>query len=213
MFIGHFAAGMACKKLAPKTSLATLFLSAQLLDLLWPTLLLLGLEEVKIEPGISKVTPLNFIHYPYSHSLLFVVLWALLFGGLYFILTKNRSASIVVAGLVISHWLLDLLVHIPDLPLTPDESTKVGLGLWNSLALTILVEGVLFAAGIALYLRTKKKRNENISWWFWSLIIFLVVIHTMNFVGPPPPNVGAIAWDGQLQWLFVLWAWQADRKS
>jgi len=212
MFLGHFAAGMAGKKLQPSVSLGTLILAAQFLDLLWPTLLLLNLEHVVISPGKSAVTPLEFSHYPISHSLLLVIGWGILFGILYFAFTKNRGAALLLGMLVVSHWLLDLIVHIPDLPLYPGNSPKLGLGLWNSAVLTVIVEGTIFLVGITLYVRAKRDLDQKISWWFWSMVLFLIVIHTMNFFGPPPPSVGAIAGVGHLQWLFVLWAWWADKK-
>jgi len=211
MFIGHFAIGMAAKRVEPTVSLGTLFLSAQFLDLLWPTLLLLDVEHVSIEPGVSKLTPLAFTDYPISHSLLTVVGWSLLFGLVYYFITKKRSAALLVGGLVLSHWLLDVIVHIPDLPLYPGQSPKVGLGLWNSVPLTILIEGGIFVTGVVLYINTKKGQGQNVNMRFWSLIIFLVIIHIMNFIGPPPPSVAAIAWAGHFQWLFILWAWWADR--
>jgi hypothetical protein len=212
MFIGHFAAGMAGKKANPAISLGLLFLAAQFLDLLWPTLLLLGLEHVVIAPGISAVTPLQFTDYPISHSLLFVVGWGLAFGVVYFIVTKDRSGALLLGLLVVSHWVLDLIVHIPDLPLYPGDSPKLGLSLWNSKVLTLLVEGALFAFGIYLYVKAKKQAGARISWWFWSLVLFLVLVHLLNFVSAPPPDVEAIAWAGHLQWLFIIWAWWADRK-
>ena len=211
MFIGHFAAGMAAKKLQPTISLGTLFLSAQFLDLLWPTLLLLGYEQVVISPGISKVTPLDFTHYPISHSLLVVLGWSLLFALVYYFVTKNQKGAILVGLLVLSHWVLDVIMHIPDLPLYPGDSPKVGLGLWNSVPLTVLVEGAVFVAGIVLYVNAKKSANQRVTWKFWSLIVFLIIMHAMNLLGPPPPNVAMIAWAGHLQWLIVLWGWWADR--
>ena len=211
MFIGHFAVALAAKKAQPAISLGTLFLAAQFLDLLWPTLLILGLERVEIAPGISEVTPLNFIHYPISHSLIMVLGWSLLFGLVYHFITKNRRRALLVGFLVLSHWLLDVIVHIPDLPLYPGDAPKVGLGLWNSTLLTILVEGLIFVLGLVWYIKAKRSIGERLNWWFWSLIIFLLVIHIMNFVGPPPPSVGAVAWAGHLQWLFIPWAWWADR--
>ena len=202
---------MAAKKVEPALSLGTLFLAAQFLDLLWPTLLLLDAEHVSIEPGISKVTPLAFTDYPISHSLLAVLGWSLLFGLAYYFITKNRRASLLVGCLVLSHWMLDAIVHIPDLPLYPGQSPKVGLGLWNNVLLTILIEGVIFVVGIALYINTKKRQGQNVNGRFWSLIVFLIIIHIMNFIGPPPPSAAAIAWAGHLQWLFIPWAWWADR--
>jgi hypothetical protein len=212
MFIGHFAAGMAGKKLQPAISLGTLFLAAQFLDLLWPTLLLLDIEHVVISPGISKVTPLQFSDYPISHSFLLVLGWAFLFAVSYYLLRRNKRGAMLLGALVVSHWILDFIVHIPDLPLYPGASTMVGLGLWNSPALTILVEGSIFFAGVLLYVRARQQQHQRVSWWFWSLVLFLVAIHTMNFLGPPPPDVQAIALVGHLQWLFVLWGWWADKK-
>ena len=212
MFIGHFAIGMAAKKVGPAVSLGTLFLSAQFLDLLWPTLLLLDAEHVSIQPGVSKVTPLAFTYYPISHSLLAVIGWSLLLALIYYFITKNKSASLLVGGLVVSHWLLDAIVHIPDLPLYPGQSPKVGLGLWNNVLLTILIEGAIFVLGVVLYINTKKRQGQNLNARFWSLIVFLIIIHIMNLIGPPPPSVAAVAWAGHLQWLFITWAWWADRS-
>lgn len=213
MFIGHFAAGMAGKKIQPSVSLGTLFLAAQFLDLLWPTLLLAGLEQVEIRPGVSAVTPLDFVHYPISHSLVAVTGWGILFGLIYFLVTKNRRGAILLGALVVSHWILDLIVHIPDLPLFPGAASKFGLGLWNSKTASILVEGSIFVGGVMIYLRAKKSNGEKVDAWFWSLIAFLVLIHVSNLFGPPPPNVEAIAWAGHLQWLFIPWAWWADRRK
>jgi FtsH-binding integral membrane protein len=212
MFIGHFAAGMMAKKVQPSISLGAFFLAAQFLDLLWPTLLLLGVEHVAIAPGISKVTPLDFTDYPISHSLLMVIGWSLGFSIVYYLVSKNKIGSILLGALVLSHWLLDLVVHIPDLPLYPGDSPKVGMGLWNSTLLTILLEGVIFISGIWIYLKTKRDMNQKVNTRFWSLIVFLVIVHVMNFIGPPPPSVNAIAWAGHLQWLFIPWAWWADRS-
>ena len=213
MFIGHFAAGMAGKKLQPNLSLGVLFLAAQFLDLLWPTLLVLGLEHVEIKPGISEVTPLNFTDYPISHSLAVVLVWSVLFGTLYFLISKNLRSALILGGLVLSHWLLDLVVHIPDLPLYPGDSPKLGFGLWNSKPLTILAEGLVFVIGLTLYIRTKKARAEKLNGWFWSLIVFLLIIHLANLFGPPPPDINALAWAGHLQWLFIPWAWYADKPK
>jgi hypothetical protein len=212
MFIGHFALGMAGKKIDPAISLGTLFLAAQFLDLLWPTLLLLDAEHVSIEPGVSEVTPLAFTDYPISHSLLAVLGWSIVFGVIYFLITRNRRGSILLGALVLSHWILDAIVHIPDLPLYPGDSPKVGLGLWNSMTLTVLVEGIIFVSGIMVYVNAKRTLNEKVNLRFWSLVIFLVIIHVLNFVGPPPPSIAAIAWAGHLQWLFIPWAWWADRR-
>jgi hypothetical protein len=210
VFIGHFGVGLAAKALATRVSLGSLFLAAQLIDLLWPTLLLLGLERVRIAPGITAVTPLDFEHYPFTHSLAAVLLWGFLFGLAYLGLKRYPRGAIVLGALVVSHWLLDLLVHRPDLPLYPG-SAKVGLGLWDSVAGTLVVELAVFGLGAALYLRTTRSKDRIGVWALWSLLGFLLLVHLGNLFGPPPPSVAAIAWVGQAQWLLVLWGWWIDR--
>ena len=133
MFIGHFGIGLGAKKISPKPSLATFFFASQFIDLLWPILLLLGIEHVEIDPGNTVVTPLNFIDYPFSHSLAGVLFWSLVVGGGYYLLKKDRRNSIIVGLLVLSHWILDLFTHRPDLLLMPGGDTYVGMGLWNSM--------------------------------------------------------------------------------
>src|SRR5213593_928758 len=152
MFVGHFALGFAAKRLTPRVSLATLFAAAQLADLLWPILVLVGVERVRIDPGNTAMTPLDFVSYPYSHSLATLVVWALVFA---FVATRGRPTSIAVctlAALVVSHWVLDVVTHRPDMPLYPG-GPKLGLGLWNSVAATVLVETAMFAIGVWIYLR------------------------------------------------------------
>ncbi len=212
MFIGHFATALAAKKVAQKPSLGTLFIAAQFIDLLWPLLLIFGLESVVVDPGNTVVTPLNFTNYPISHSMLAVLIWAFLFGTVYYIIKKDKVTSIWLGVLVFSHWLLDLLTHRPDLPLMPGlVQIKVGLGLWNSLAGTLIVELGLFCLGIYLYLSATKARNKTGIYSFWLLIVFLLIIYTGNIIGPPPPpDTFAIGMLGLSQWLLVIWAYWID---
>ncbi|MEJ5964153.1 metal-dependent hydrolase [Pedobacter immunditicola] len=212
MFIGHFAFGLAAKKAAPSLSLGTLFLSVQLLDLLWPTFLLLGMEKVEISPGITAATPLNFTSYPISHSLIMALVWGILAGGIYYLVKRNLQVAVVIFACVISHWFLDLLMHRPDLPLVPGSAVKVGLGLWNSIPGTLILELTLFFTGIYLYLTTTKALNKAGNYAFWSLIIFLFIIYISNIFGPPPPSVPALAWVGESQWLIIIWAYWADKN-
>ncbi|MFC1889642.1 hypothetical protein ACFL4G_07795 [Thermodesulfobacteriota bacterium] len=212
MFIGHFGVGFGAKALGPRVSLGTLFLAAQFVDLLWPTLLLLGLENVEIAPGITKLTPFDFTSYPISHSLLMVCVWGLLFGVIYWLVKKNVKGALVLGLCVISHWVLDLIVHRPDLPLYPGGSPQLGLGLWNSLAGTLLLEGSLFVAGVMLYIRVTKAKSRVGIFGFWALAGFLVLAYLGNMMAPPPPDTNAIAWASQLQWLFVAWAYWVDRN-
>lgn len=211
MFLGHFGAGFAGKAAAPRVSLGTLFLAAQWVDLLWPALLLLGLERVEIEPGATRVTPLDFVSYPISHSLVAVVLWGLALGGLYWAARRSRRGALVVAALVVSHWVLDLVVHRPDLPLAPGAGGRFGLGLWDSLPATLVVELALLAAGLTLYLRRTRATDRRGSLLLWGLVVFLLAIYAANLLGPPPPSVAAIAWAGHAQWLLVAWGYWIDR--
>jgi membrane-bound metal-dependent hydrolase YbcI (DUF457 family) len=211
VFLGHFGVGFGAKSAAPKTSLGTLLLASQLIDLLWPTLLLVGVERVAITPGITRVVPLDFTHYPISHSLAAVLLWAVLFGVAYQALRRYPRGALVCAIAVVSHWLLDLLTHRPDLPLVPGSDARVGLGLWGSLPATLLVELAVFAVGVFLYLRTTRASDRTGSVALWALVGFLLVIYAGNILGPPPPSVSAIAWLGQAQWLLVAWGYWIDR--
>lgn len=210
MFLGHFGVGFGAKAAAPRASLGTLFLAAQFIDLLWPALLLLGVERVRIAPGITAVVPLDFEHYPVSHSLLAVAGWAVLLALAYGFLRRSRRGAIVVGLAVVSHWLLDLLVHRSDLPLYPGSTTLAGLGLWSSHAATLAVELPVFFLGLWLYLRTTAARDATGRWALWGLVAFLLAIHAANLLGPPPPSVEAIAWVGQAQWLLVAWGYWVD---
>jgi membrane-bound metal-dependent hydrolase YbcI (DUF457 family) len=210
MFIGHFAVGFAAKRMAPRASLGTLLMAAQFIDLLWPTLLLLGIERVRIAPGITAFTPLDFEHYPWTHSLLAVLNWGLLFGVVYFLIRRDRRTSIVLGLLVVSHWLLDFLTHRPDLLLWPG-SPRVGLGLWDSVAGSLAIELILFALGILVYLRATTARDALGRWTLWGLVVFLLAIYMADRLSPPPPNVMAIAWVGHAQWLLVAWGYWIDR--
>ena len=212
MFIGHFAVGFAAKKVVPKPSLGTLFLAAQFIDLLWPLLLLLGLEKVSIDPGNTVVTPLNFTQYPISHGFVSVLIWGILVGGIYFILRKDKKTAFWLGMLVLSHWILDLLTHRPDLPLIPGSDVKVGLGLWNSLPGTILIEGGLFAFGVYYYMINTKAKNRTGVWSLWALVVFLLLIYVSNLFGPPPPEAGPIAYIGLAQWLLIAWGYWIDRN-
>jgi hypothetical protein len=211
MFIGHFGVGFGAKAAAPKTSLGTLFLASQFIDLLWPSLLLMGAEHVRIAPGITRVTPLDFEYYPISHSLLAVTGWALLLALVYRVMTRYPRGAVVVGLLVMSHWFLDLIVHRPDLPLSPGSNIRVGLGLWASLPGTLVVELFVFAVGVVIYLRRTRAIDSIGKWSLWLLIGFLLVIYLGNLFGPPPPNVSALAWVGQSQWLLIIWGYWIDR--
>ena len=208
MFIGHIAVGLAGKRIAPSVSLATWLTSVQLVDLLWPIFLLTGLEHVRIAPGITRFTPLDFYDYPITHSLVGSACWAALFAGGWLLVRRNvRIAALLAAG-VVSHWVLDVISHRPDMPVLP-HGPYIGLGLWNSVAATLLVELTMFAAGIALYVRGVGTGGRRIA--FWSLIVFLLVVYVAASFGPPPPDTRTLAWSALTAWLLIPWAFWADR--
>lgn len=210
MFIGHAAVALAAKPLAPRVSLGLLLTAAYWVDIVWPVLLLAGLERVEIRPGDTAFTPLAFVHYPWTHSLAAAIGWGVLFGLAFW--RSGARAATVLGALVSSHWVLDAVVHRPDLPLWPGGAAMVGAGLWNSVPGTLLLEGALFAAGVVIYARHAPARDRIGAVAFWGLIGLLVLAYVANVVGPPPPSVAAIAYAGLAgAVLFGVWAWWADR--
>ena len=188
MFIGHFGLSLAAKKAAPKVSLATLFIATQFVDILWPFLLVFNIEKVAVTPGYTKMNPLEFIHYPYTHSLLMGIVWGLVLGAIHWLLKKDIRGAVVIGICVLSHWFLDLIVHVADLPLTPFSDDKVGLGLWNHVVITLLLETAIFLVGTYIYITFTKAKNKIGKWGLWSLVILLLLITLSNTFGPPPPD-------------------------
>jgi len=211
MFLGHYGVAFAAKRAAPRTSLGALTFAAEFLDEVWPILLLLGVEQVRIVPGLMSMSPLDFTYYPFSHSLVMAMVWGILIGGAYFLLRRYGRGAWIIAVLVVSHWFLDVPVHRPDLPLWPGASSpKVGWGLWNSVAATYLIELAIYALGIAVYLRATRARDHIGSWGLWAYILVLAIIFVTSN-GSPPPSGRALAWTTLGIWLFAPWSWWVDK--
>jgi hypothetical protein len=210
MFIGHFGVAFGSKKIVPSVSLGTLILAAQLLDLIWPILLLLGVEHVRIDPGNTAFTPLDFYDYPITHSLLLVLIWSLLFGGVYYGLKRRWKGAVLVGCAVLSHWVLDFITHRPDLPLLPWGQSYAGLGLWNSIPATVIVEWAIFVVGVVLYALATRPIDRIGRYAFWGLVAFLV-LSSIASMGSVPPSVDAIAYTSLLLWLLVPWGYWIDR--
>lgn len=211
MFIGHFGLAFAAKRAAPRTSLGATFVAAQLADLIWPILLLAGVETVRIVPGAANpFLTLEFTNYPWTHSLATGIGAGVVAGVLYYVATRYARGAVIVALLVPSHWVLDFIVHVPDLPLYPGGAARVGLGLWRNPVATIVVEVIIFALGVAVYARTTRARDRVGSIGFWLLVAFLLVLYFVTNVSPPPTGVVALAWSALIGWPLMLWPWWVD---
>ena len=211
MFLGHYGLALAAKRAAPAASLGALVLAAQLADLLWPLLLLGGIEHLQVTRGATPLLNLVFTSYPYSHSLLTQFVLGALLGIVYFVATRGRREALIVGLLVPSHWLLDWCVHVPDLVLLPGDADKHGLGIWQSLPLTLTCEFALLGVGLALYVTLTRARDGIGRWALGGMIAFLVLVYVVSLFSGPPPSAQMVAWSALLLWLMPLWAWWADR--
>jgi membrane-bound metal-dependent hydrolase YbcI (DUF457 family) len=210
MFLAHFAVGFAAKRAAPRVSLGWLVAAPLLLDLLWPVFVLLGWERVSVVPGDTAFTPLRFDAYPITHSLLTAVGWAALFGVACWAACRDRRGAVLVALGVLSHWVCDAIVHRPDLPLYPG-GPLVGLGVWNSVPATIVLEVTAFVTGTVIYTRTAGpwRGAARLAW--GGLLVFLTASFLAAAFGPPPPSAAAVAATALAAWIFPVWAWWLDR--
>jgi hypothetical protein len=211
MFIGHFAVGLASKRFAPRTNAATLIAAAIFLDILWPIFVLLGWEQVRIDPENTRFTPLEFVSYPWSHSLLMSLLWATSFALIYHAATRYRAGSVAIWIGVNSHWVLDWISHAPDMPLYPG-GPRLGLGLWNSIPGTLAVELVMFAVGVELYVRTTRARDRVGRYALPAYIIVLLTAYVSDRFSDPPSSVNQVVWFGIIaECIIIPWAWWFDR--
>jgi hypothetical protein len=210
MVLGHYGLALGAKRFAPCASLGSLVFAAQLADLIWPILLLLGVERVNIIPGNPMTLRLAFASYPITHSLLAEVVGGLLLGALYFLARRDARGAIVTGLLVPSHWMLDLLVHMRDLPVWPG-GPKVGLGGWRSLPLTLFLETCFFLGGLLTYQRATEARDRVGKYVLWGFIGVLIIGYASAIAGSPPKNIPALAYSALALWLFVPWAFWIDR--
>jgi hypothetical protein len=218
MFLGHYGVALALKRAEPKVSLGTLFLAVQLADLLWSAFLLLGWERARIVPGYTPVTPLEFLSYPISHSLVAAILWAIAAAALYYSwptrdTARHWQAAALVGFAVFSHYPVDILVHLPDLPLAGQDSPKLGLGLWNYPTATILAELFVFIAGLVIYVAFGSHRHPVRTPRLTLVALLLVGTYFASLYGPLPPNMTTVAVSDILFVLAIaaLAAW-ADRR-
>ena len=212
MFIGHFAVGFAAKRFAPRTPLGWLIGAALFLDLVWPVLVLAGIEVVRIDPGNTAFAPFDFVYYPWSHSALMTLVWAVLVAAAFQWKSGYWPGTLAIGIGVASHWILDAASHRPDLPLAPGVPTKVGLGLWNNIAATAAVEISMLVVGLALYARATRPTNRAGQYGYWSFVALLAFLYAGAIRGEPPPNVTVLVLTALSAWLAVWWAAWFDRN-
>jgi uncharacterized membrane protein YeiB len=198
MFLGHYGVALALKRTQPKLSLGTLFVAVQLPDLLWGIFLLLGWEHARIVPGHTAITPLEFLDYPISHSLLGTIIWSFVAAALYYSwptrdTSRHWQAAAIVGLAVFSHYPLDVLVHLPDLPLTGNDSAKLGLALWNNPVASIALEALVFGGGLAVYVVRRSKRHPVRGPRILIVALLLVGTYLASVYGPPPPSMTVVA--------------------
>lgn len=198
MFLGHYGVAFALKRAEPKLSLGTLFVAVQLADLLWGVFLLLGWEHARIVPEYTAVNPLEFLDYPISHSLVAALVWAVVAAAFYYSwptrdTTRHWQAAAIVGLAAFSHYPLDVLVHVPDLPLAGNNSPKLGLGLWNNLTATVVAEFLMLGIGVAVYAGLSSQRRPVRFARLGVLVLILIGTYLVSLYGPPPPNMTAVA--------------------
>ncbi|WAS91241.1 hypothetical protein [Nannocystis punicea] len=210
MLLGHFAVGLLAKPLAPRVPLPVLLLAPQVLDVIWPALVAVGVERARVVPGLLPASPLDLEYMPYSHSLLAAVLWSLLFAAGYRALTRDSRGAVVTGLLVLSHWVLDVVAHRPDMPVGLD-GPRIGLGLWRSIPGTLLVEGLLFAAGVFAYARATRPRDRAGVVHWWLFVALLALMFVASVVGPPPPGIEYVLGAAALSGLLLVWGAVIER--
>lgn len=213
MFVGHLALALAGKRAGRRTSLVWFVTAVTLVDLIWPIFLLAGIERVRIDPGNTAFTPLAFDFYPWTHSLLMGVAWGAAFGALARWRGVPRRTAALLGALVVSHWLLDLVTHRPDLPIWPWTNGLHGLGLWHSIAGTIAIEGALWVAAIVFFLGARRPRGLHGHAAFWSFVLVSTFLWIGGPFSPPPPDERSLALFALMGWITLPWAWWIERTS
>jgi membrane-bound metal-dependent hydrolase YbcI (DUF457 family) len=211
MFVGHLAVGLIAKRVEPKVSLGTWMLAVMLADLLVFPLLILGIEHFDVVPGVSsnRVVGRDIV---YSHSLLMGAVWATLFAALYFLRRRYPRGAYLLFLAVLSHWLLDVLSHRPDMPLAPGAQTVLGLGLWNSVPATLIVEGGFWLLAIIIYVRATEAKKRSGVYAFWPVIALLTLMWYGNIRAGMEPNAVKAGVGGLVVFsLVVAWAYWMNR--
>ncbi len=193
MFVGHYGVSFAAKLGERRVPLWVWFIAVQWLDVVWSVLVLMGIEKLRIVPGFTEANALDLYYMPYTHGLPGSVALSLVFGGIVALLTTGRGMTILlVAAASFSHWVLDLVVHIPDLPLY-DNTAKVGFGLWRHVIVSFPLEIILLGLGAWLYARQFTFAGDRGKYIFWGFVTFAAVAQVYANFGPPPSSPQSMA--------------------
>ena len=184
MFIGHWAPALAVAARRKRPGLGTLFIAAQLVDWAFFLFVLLGVEKMRLNPAISAVSPLDLYSMPYTHSLVGALAWSAGFAVLVWLMLRDGTAGLLAGAVVLSHWLLDLLVHVPDLTIA-GGSSKLGFGLWNYPAIEMPLELAITFGALWLYVRARQPLLGR------ALVLgaLMLALQLFNWFGPVAPEV------------------------
>ena len=216
MFIGHYGVSLAAKRWAPAVSLGWLFLAVQALDLLFGGFVLAGVERMAIVPGFTAYNPYDLVFMPYSHSLVGALGWSALVAIVARAASgpKGARAAVVLGACGLSHWVLDVPMHTPDMPLAGDHSPKIGLGLWRHRELSLLAELAVFAGGAVIWLRTAGGLGRHRRATLAFLAGLTLVLLTTPFM-PPPSGPTAFAVSARIAYvgLALVATWVERRRA
>ena len=194
MFIGHYGVSFAARPTQARLPLWVWFIAVQWVDVVWSVLVLLGIEKLRIVPGFTQANSLDLYYMPYTHGLPGSVLLSLALGLIVALFASGNRVTtfLLVAAASFSHWVLDLVVHVHDLPLY-DNAAKIGFGLWRHVALSFPLELIILGLGAWLYARTTTFASAKGRYFFWAFVIFLAMLQVYANFGPPPSSPEAMA--------------------
>jgi hypothetical protein len=210
MFVGHYGVSFAARRVEKRLPLWVWFIAVQWLDVIWSVFVLMGIERLRITPGFTEANALDLYYMPYTHGLPGSIVLSLIFGGIVALFTTgNRgTTALLAAAASFSHWVLDLVVHTPDLPLY-DNTAKVGFGLWRHVAFSFPLELIVLGIGAWSYTRMTTFAGAKGRYAFWGFVIFLAAMQVYANFGPPPtsPEVMAMTALAFYAVLALLAAW------
>lgn len=215
MFIGHYGPAFALKRAAPPVPLWLLFVAVQLLDILISAFLRLGIEHMRVRPGLLGASDLDLYDIPWSHGLPASIGWSVIAAVAYRLVSRSPDwrRPIVVGVAVFSHWIADLLVHPPDLPLWGSRQ-RVGLGLWAFGLLSLTLEIGLFLGGLLLYLGGTRPRGRAGRWVPWFFAAILIGVHVLGHFqsGSRPRSLDSVTLFGLTVFpVIAVLAWLVER--